>query len=59
MRSAEQFEYLREYIRRNGPAAGLQPGEYRHYLPKVVLSRREGRKRGRRSIRNGDSPRNG
>jgi putative transposase len=31
VRIAEQFEYLREYIRLNGPRAGLQPTEYRYY----------------------------
>jgi putative transposase len=31
VRSAEQFEYLRDYIARNGPAAGLASSEYRHY----------------------------
>jgi putative transposase len=31
VRSAEQFDYLRDYIASNGPTAGLKPGEYRHY----------------------------
>ncbi len=30
VRSVEQFEYLREYIRNNPRKAGLQPGEYIH-----------------------------
>ena len=31
VRSPEQFEYLRHYIRRNGPAAGLGSDEYHYY----------------------------
>jgi putative transposase len=31
VRSAEQFEYLREYIRRNPIVAGLKGKEYRYY----------------------------
>ena len=31
VRSAAQFEYLREYIAKNGSIAGLMVEEYRHY----------------------------
>ena len=31
VRSPEQFAYFRDYIFRNGPSAGLKPGEYRYY----------------------------
>jgi hypothetical protein len=34
VRSPEQFEYLREYIAKNGPIAGLKVGEYQHYRRK-------------------------
>src|SRR5581483_9463042 len=31
IRSPEQFEYLRQYIRHNGPSAHLKPGQYHYY----------------------------
>jgi putative transposase len=41
VRSAEQFDYYRDYIAKNSVRAGLQPGEYVHYtLQSELTSRR-------------------